>query len=79
VIGAETEPLWVEIAEFLSSSLPHVEDCTIDGVGHLLHVQRPEPVAQAIAEFLVRNAIAGDDARRLHVDDPTQPLIALQA
>jgi hypothetical protein len=23
VIGAETQPLWVEIAEFLRSSLPH--------------------------------------------------------
>ena len=38
VIGAETQPLWVEIAEFLRSSLPHVEECTIDGVGHLLPV-----------------------------------------
>ena len=43
---------------FLRSSLPHVEECTIDGVGHLLHVQRPQPVARAMAEFLARNAIA---------------------
>ncbi len=60
VIGAETQPLWVEIAEFLRSSLPHVEECTIDGVGHLLQIQRPEPVARGMAEFLKRNAIAGD-------------------
>jgi pimeloyl-ACP methyl ester carboxylesterase len=60
VIGAETQPLWVEIAEFLRSSLPHVEELTIDGVGHLLQIQRPEPVAQAIAEFLERNAMVGD-------------------
>ena len=40
VIGAETQPLWVEIAEFLRSSLPHVEECTIDGVGHLLQIHR---------------------------------------
>ena len=52
VLGAETQPLWVEIAEFLRSSLPYVEDCTIDGVGHLLQIQRPEPVARAMAEFL---------------------------
>ena len=45
---------------FLRSSLPHVEDCTIDGVGHLLHIQRPEPVARAMAEFLGRNPMAGD-------------------
>ena len=76
VVGADTQPLWVEIAEFLRSALPDVEECTIDGVGHLLQIQRPEPVAQAIAKFLERNAIAGDAALRLHLDDPAPPLIA---
>src|SRR5215211_6442157 len=51
VIGAQTQPLWVEIAEFLRSSLPQVEEYTIDGVGHLLQIQRPEPVARAMAGF----------------------------
>jgi pimeloyl-ACP methyl ester carboxylesterase len=60
VVGAETQPMWVEIADFLRTSLPHVEDCTIDGVGHLLQIQRPEPVARAMGQFLERNAIAGD-------------------
>jgi pimeloyl-ACP methyl ester carboxylesterase len=59
VIGAETQPLWVEIAEFLRSSLPQVEELTVDGVGHLLQMQRPEPVARGMAEFLERHAIAG--------------------
>src|SRR5215210_3290962 len=76
VIGADTQPLWVEIAEFLRTSLPHVEERTIARVGHLLQIQRPEPVAQALAEFLTRNPIAADDARRLQLDDPAQPLIA---
>ncbi|MGH2950739.1 MAG: alpha/beta fold hydrolase [Solirubrobacterales bacterium] len=66
VLGADTEPLWVEVAEFLRSSLPDVEERTIDGIGHLLHVQRPEPVAQAMAEFLRRNPITGDPAQGLH-------------
>ena len=79
VIGAETQPLWVQIAEFLRSSLPHVEECTIDGVGHLLQIQRPEPVAQAMAQFLARHPIAGNDARRSHLDEPTQPLTAPRA
>ena len=57
VLGAETQPLWVEIAEFLRSSLPYIEDCTIEGVGHLLQIQRPEPVARAMAEFLGRNPV----------------------
>jgi pimeloyl-ACP methyl ester carboxylesterase len=60
VIGAETQPLWVEIAEFLRSSLPQVEELTVDGVGHLLQIQRPEPVARGIAAFLERNAIVDD-------------------
>jgi pimeloyl-ACP methyl ester carboxylesterase len=57
VIGARTQPVWVEIAGFLRSSLPRVEECTIDGVGHLLQIQRPKPVARAIADFLERNPL----------------------
>jgi len=60
VRGSKTQPLWVEVAEFLRATLPHVEDCTIDGVGHLLHVERPEPVARAMAEFLGRYSMTGD-------------------
>ena len=57
VLGAETQPLWVEIANFLRSSLPNIEECTIDGVGHLLQIQRPEPVARAMAGFMRRNPV----------------------
>lgn len=58
VLGSDTEILWVEVAEFLRSSLPHVEERTIAGVGHLLHIQDSEPVANEIAQFLSRNPIA---------------------
>ena len=57
VLGAQTQPLWLEVADFLRSSLPNVEDCVIEGVGHLLHIQRPRPVARAMATFLARNSI----------------------
>ena len=60
VLGSQTEPLWLEVADFLRSSLPQVEELTVEGVGHLLHIQRPEPVARGMAEFLERHAIAGD-------------------
>ena len=79
VLGAETQPLWAEIAEFLRSSLPHVEERTIDRVGHLLQIQRPNAVAQAMAEFVTRNPMAAEDGRRLQLDDPAQRLIASQA
>jgi pimeloyl-ACP methyl ester carboxylesterase len=59
LLGSETQPLWVEVAAFLRTSLTEVEERTIDGVGHLLHGQRPEPVAQAMAAFLERHPIAG--------------------
>ncbi len=57
VLGTETQPLWLEVAAFLRSSLPHVEERAIGGIGHLLHIQRPEPVARAMAEFLGRNSM----------------------
>jgi len=60
VLGSRTEPLWVEVTDFLRSSLRQVEELTVADVGHLLHIQRPEPVARGIAEFLQRNAIARD-------------------
>jgi pimeloyl-ACP methyl ester carboxylesterase len=59
VLGSRTGQLWVEIAEFLSSSLPDVEECKIEGVGHFLHMERPKPVARAIAEFVAQNSMAG--------------------
>jgi pimeloyl-ACP methyl ester carboxylesterase len=60
IMGSRTEPLWQEVADFLRSSLPQVEELTIEGAGHLLHAQRPEPVARGMAEFMQRNAIARD-------------------
>ena len=60
VVGAETRPLWVEIAEFLRAAVPHVEELTIDGAGHLLQIQRPEPVARGIAAFLARNSMVSE-------------------
>jgi pimeloyl-ACP methyl ester carboxylesterase len=52
VLGSVTLPVFAEVAAFLRSSLADVEDCVIDGAGHLLHIQRPEPVARGISRFL---------------------------
>jgi len=51
VLGADTEPLWVEVADRLRLWFSDVEECTIEGAGHLLHIQRPERVADAMAAF----------------------------
>lgn len=58
VRGTDTEKLWIEVADLLRAWLPDVEDLTVKGVGHLLHMQQPEPVARGIAAFLARHAIA---------------------
>jgi pimeloyl-ACP methyl ester carboxylesterase len=64
VIGSGTERLFVEVASLLRSWIPQIEDCMIEGVGHLLHIQRPEPVARAMAEFLGRNSFSAFEGRR---------------
>lgn len=51
VLGTETEQLFVEGRDLLHCWFPQIEDCTIKGVAHLLHLQRPKPVAQGVAEF----------------------------
>lgn len=60
VLGTDTEPLWIEVAERLRAWLPQVEDCTIEGVGHLLHMQRPEPVARCMAAFFGLHVLTGN-------------------
>lgn len=58
VLGTETDELFAEGRELLRSWFPQIEECTIEGVGHLLHVQRPTVVAERLAEFLARHSIA---------------------
>ena len=55
VLGMETEQLFVDGHEQLHAWFPQVEDCPIAGVAHLLHLQRPAPVAQGLAGFFSRH------------------------
>lgn len=55
VVGTDTERLFVDSHELLHTWFPQVQDCRIDGVAHLLHIQRPEPVARGVAEFFARH------------------------
>ena len=63
VLGSDTEPLWVEVADVLRSWISHIEDCTIEGAGHLLQMQRPTQVANCIAVFLNRHSIRSGSNR----------------
>lgn len=57
VTGAETDRLFSEGCDLLRTWIRHVEERWIEGVGHLLHMQRPEPVARRMADFLRRHPI----------------------
>lgn len=48
VLGAETERLWVEVADHLRRWFAQVEECRIAGVGHLLHA---EPLGACLVGF----------------------------
>lgn len=58
VVGVETQPLWVDVAGRLRSWFGQVEECRIEGAGHLLHIQRSAPVAACLAAFVDRHALA---------------------
>jgi pimeloyl-ACP methyl ester carboxylesterase len=57
VLGTDTEPLWVEVAGLLRAWFPQAEECVIAHAGHLLHLQRPAPVARGVAAFLERHPL----------------------
>jgi pimeloyl-ACP methyl ester carboxylesterase len=58
VLGAESGRLFVEIGELLRSWFPQTDELTVEGAGHLLQMQCPEPVAEGLAEFLARHPCA---------------------
>ena len=58
VLGSDTTTFWIDVAAYLRSWMSDVEERVIDGVGHLLHLQQPAPVADAIADFLGRHPLA---------------------
>ncbi len=58
VVGANTQPLWFEIAAQLRVWFPHAEDLVIDDAGHLLQVQQPEAVARGVADFLTQHPMS---------------------
>ena len=57
VLGTETEQRFLEGHELLHSWFSRIEDCKIEGVGHLLHMQRPERVLSNLGGWLARHPI----------------------
>ena len=55
VLGSKTEPWFADGHDLLHTWFPQVEDCVVEDVGHLLHMQSPEAVARCLTEFFARH------------------------
>ena len=66
VLGTETERLWVDVDELLHSWFPQLQELTVTGVGHLLQMQHPQPVARGVAAFFGRHPMPSNAGR--HAD-----------
>lgn len=64
VLGAQTQQLFAESHDLLHDWFPQLEECVIEGVAHLLHMQRPEPVARCVSQFFARHPIDSDQSTR---------------
>jgi pimeloyl-ACP methyl ester carboxylesterase len=59
VLGTESERWFADGDALLHTWFPQVEACRIEGAAHLLHLQRPEPVARGLAGFMGRHPMKG--------------------
>ena len=59
LLGSDTGALWLETATLLRAWFPQAEEHTVQGVGHLLHLQRGVDVVRAFAAFVHRHPMAG--------------------
>ena len=73
VLGTETEEFFSESHELLHSWFSQVEDCKVEGVAHLLHLQRPEIIVEAVAEFFSRHPMAGVEPSPMVWSDTISP------
>jgi pimeloyl-ACP methyl ester carboxylesterase len=67
VLGTKSGPLFEESHALLHFWFPQVEDLTVEGVAHLLHMERPEPVARGVAAFLGRHPMTAADRAASHM------------
>ena len=54
----EVSPIWSARQQFLLTSLPNVESYVLPGATHLLHLQNPRAMAEALTTFFARHPIA---------------------
>jgi pimeloyl-ACP methyl ester carboxylesterase len=57
MVGDESDPAFVEMEELLRELLPNVEATRIPKTNHLLCLQRPQSVAEALARFFAEHPL----------------------
>jgi 3-oxoadipate enol-lactonase len=60
VLGTATEQWFADGHQLLHAWFAQAEDCIVDGVGHLLHLQQPRPVAEGVEAFFSRHPMSSD-------------------
>ena len=55
----EVSPIWNERQQLRLAWLPNVEGFVLPGTTHLLHVQNPRAMADALASFFARHPLTG--------------------
>jgi pimeloyl-ACP methyl ester carboxylesterase len=63
VLGAQSEPRFVEGSALVQSWFPEAERLVVPGAGHLLMVQQPSAVAQGLVEFFSKHRLTPTPAR----------------
>ena len=58
LVDERSHPAFVETEGLLREWFPQLETVRMPGVDHTLHLQRPAPVAAAVANFLARHPIS---------------------
>jgi pimeloyl-ACP methyl ester carboxylesterase len=58
VLGEKSNPIFRERQELLSTWLPNVEPFILSGATHLLHIENPRGMAEALVEFFTRHPLA---------------------
>jgi pimeloyl-ACP methyl ester carboxylesterase len=57
VLGDRTDPIFRERRELLLAWLPNAEPCELPGATHLLYLENPRGMAEALAAFYARHPL----------------------
>jgi pimeloyl-ACP methyl ester carboxylesterase len=58
MVGGESDPAFVEMEELLRGLLSNLSTVRIPKTNHLLCLQEPQPVAEALAQFFTGHPLA---------------------